>query len=88
MNGSWRLKKTRHRWNCLTKMLDRALQEGNSDYEAKGHKDIALRMPLLHQMPKGGFNECLKQWQTRGSTRCCRLNNSGKYLEDILPFIH
>src|SRR5439155_203584 len=32
--------------------LDKALKNINSDYEAKRHKDIALRMPVIKSLPK------------------------------------
>src|SRR5438105_182441 len=38
--------------------LDRALKSINSDYEAKRHKDIALRLPIVRSIPKNTF----KNW--------------------------
>src|SRR5690606_24124528 len=46
--------------DAFVEKLDSSLQTINSDYEAKRHKDIALRMPIVHQMPPGGFNNWLK----------------------------
>lgn len=67
--------------------LDKALQSVNSDYEAKRHKDIALRMPVVHIMPKGGFTEWLKhKGKLGGQHKVPRLSNDRKYLEEILPF--
>src|SRR5258706_13126109 len=37
----------------FTRELDTALKNINSDYEAKRHKDIALRMPIIHSLKKG-----------------------------------
>src|SRR4051794_28101736 len=37
----------------FTYELDAALKSINSDYEAKRHKDIALRMPIVHTLQKG-----------------------------------
>jgi len=31
----------------------------NSDYEAKRHRDIALRMPVVRSLPPGSFNAWL-----------------------------
>ena len=39
----------------FTKELDAALKNINSDYEAKRHKNIALRMPVVHALRKGTF---------------------------------
>lgn len=67
--------------------LDASLQKINSDYEAKRHKDIALRMPLIHQMPRGGFNAWLKsKGKLGGQHKVPRLCNDRKYLEEVLPF--
>lgn len=67
--------------------MDAALQAANSDYEAKRHKDIALRMPIVHQMPKGGFNKWLKdKGKLGGQHKVPRLSNDRKYLEQIMPY--
>lgn len=69
--------------------MDKSLQAINSDYEAKRYKDIALRMPIVHQMPKGGFNLWLKsRGKLGGQHKVPRLSNERKWLEDILPFTH
>ena len=41
----------------FTEELDKALQNVNSDYEAKRQKNIALRLPLVKALPKGSFNK-------------------------------
>jgi hypothetical protein len=65
--------------------LDTALKNANSDYEAKRHKDIALRMPLVRNLPKGIFNEWLKsKGKLGGQHKVPRLSNERKYLEEIL----
>lgn len=67
--------------------MDQALQCVNSDYEAKRHKDIALRFPIVHQMPKGGFNQWLKdKGKLGGQHKVPRLNNDRKLLEEMLPY--
>ncbi len=72
--------------NFVTEM-DKALQEINSDYEAKRHKDIALRRPIVHQMPAGGFTHWLKdKGKLGGQHKVPRLSNDRKYLEEILPY--
>lgn len=68
--------------------MDMALQQINSDYEAKRHKDIALRMPLVHIMPKNGFKSWLKdKGKLGGQHKIPRLSNDRSYLEDILPYM-
>lgn len=68
--------------------MDKALQCINSDYEAKRHKDIALRMPIVHQMQKGGFNDWLKsKGKLGGQHKVPRLSNERNYVEEILKFV-
>jgi hypothetical protein len=72
----------------FTALLDSSLQAINSDYEAKRHKDIALRMPIVHQMPKDGFKRWLKdKGKLGGQHKVPRLNNERKYLEEMLKYI-
>lgn len=67
--------------------MDKALQKVNSDYEAKRHKDIALRMPIVHIMPVNGFKNWLKdKGKLGGQHKVPRLCNDRKYLEEILPY--
>jgi hypothetical protein len=68
--------------------LDKHLQAINSDYEAKRHKDIALRMPVVHRMPKGGFNAWLKdKGKLGGQHKVPRLSNERKFLEEMMPYV-
>jgi hypothetical protein len=65
--------------------LDNALKELNSDYEAKRHKDIALRLPIVHVLPKGSFNEWLKSKDKLGGQhKVPRLSNERIIIEEIL----
>ena len=71
----------------FTTAMDKALQNVNSDYEAKRYKDMALRMPIVHVMPKDGFNTWLKnKGKLGGQHKVPRLSNERKYLEEILPY--
>jgi hypothetical protein len=71
--------------DLFTSILDKSLQAINSDYEAKRHKDIALRMPVVHQMPPGGFRQWLKQrGKLGGQHKVPRLSNDRTYIDDIL----
>jgi len=72
----------------FTYELDCALKVLNSDYEAKRHKDIALRMPVVHSLPKNAFNYWLKQkGKLGGQHKVPRLSNDRKYVEEILKTV-
>lgn len=65
--------------------LDNALKDINSDYEAKRHKDIALRLPILHALPRGTFNEWLRsKGKLGGQHKVPRLSNERNILEEII----
>jgi hypothetical protein len=65
--------------------LDSALKNINSDYEAKRYKSIALRMPVVHKMRKGSFNEWLRsKGKLGGQHKVPRLSNDRGMLEEIL----
>lgn len=65
--------------------LDSALKNLNSDYEAKRHKDIALRMPVIHAVRKGLFNEWLRfKGKLGGQHKVPRLSNDRSIIENIL----
>ena len=71
----------------FTVELDKALQSLNSDYEAKRHKNIALRQPLVRKLSKGIFNAWLKQkGKLGGQHKVPRLRNDRIYIEEILSF--
>jgi hypothetical protein len=68
--------------------MDKALQTINSDYEAKRHKDIALRMPIVHQVRVGSFNAWLKsKGKLGGQNKVPRLSNDRKFVDEILNFL-
>lgn len=69
---------------AFTRELDATLKSLNSDYEAKRHKDIALRMPVLHSLPKGIFSQWLKsRGKLGGQHKVPRLSNERIHLEEI-----
>ena len=69
----------------FTTELDSALKNINSDYEAKRHKDIALRLPLIHALKRGTFNEWLRRkGKLGGQHKVPRLSNERNYLDEIL----
>jgi hypothetical protein len=70
---------------AFTYELDNALKDVNSDYEAKRHKDIALRLPIVHVLPVGTFNEWLKsKGKLGGQHKVPRLSNDRIILEEVL----
>lgn len=74
--------------DAFTGELDAALQHINSDYEAKRHKNIALRLPLVHAVKKGTFNQWLhSKGKLGGQHKVPRLSNERKYVEEILTFM-
>lgn len=74
--------------SVFVQTLDETLQKVNSDYEAKRHKDMALKMPLIHVAKKGAFHDWLKsKGKLGGQHKVPRLSNDRKYINEILPFI-
>ena len=65
--------------------MDATLKAVNSDYEAKRHKDIALRMPVVHAMKIGTFTEWLRsKGKVGGQHKVPRLSNERKIVDEIL----
>ena len=88
--------KCRHQWliefsvmpdslEKFTQVLDTALQEINSDYEAKRHKDITLQKLEIIVARQGLFHDWLKQkGKLGGQHKIPRLSNSREYIEEML----
>jgi len=69
----------------FTRQLDLALQEVNSDYEAKRYNNMTLNIPKIHQARKNLFYDWLKkQNKVGGQHKVPRLSNSRTYLEELL----
>jgi len=69
----------------FTQILDDALKNLNSDYEAKRYQDMALALPVIHQAPKGLFYNWLKQnKKLGGQNKVPRLSNKRTFLEELL----
>ncbi len=69
----------------FTKQLDLALQEINSDYEAKRYNNMTLNMPVLHEARQGLFYDWLKKNDKLGGQhKIPRLSNSREYVEELL----
>lgn len=65
--------------------LDTGLKSINSDYEAKRHKSIALRLPILHAMKKGSFTEWLRsKGKLGGQHKVPRLSNDRTMIDEML----
>ena len=92
--------KCRHQWviefakepsslSDFARILDRKLQEINSDYEAKRYKDITLQPLEIIPARKGVFNDWLKnKGKLGGQHKIPRLSNSRTYIDEILSLNH
>jgi hypothetical protein len=88
--------KCRHQWliefrtmpdsiEKFAKILDKTLQEINSDYEAKRYKDITLQHLELVVAREGLFNDWLKmKGKLGGQHKVPRLSNSRTHIEELL----
>lgn len=88
--------KCRHQWlvefskkpDSLEKfaaILDKTLQEINSDYEAKRYKDITLQHLELVEARTGLFNDWLKmKGKLGGQHKVPRLSNTRTHIEELL----
>lgn len=66
-------------------ILDKTLQEINSDYEAKRYKDITLQHLELIEARPDLFNDWLKmKGKLGGQHKVPRLSNSRTYIEELL----
>ncbi|MFT3979115.1 MAG: GH3 auxin-responsive promoter family protein [Ferruginibacter sp.] len=70
---------------AFTSALDTELKNINSDYEAKRHKDIALRLPVVRKLTKGSFANWLRnKGKLGGQHKVPRLSNERSIIEEIL----
>jgi hypothetical protein len=70
-------------------ILDKTLQEVNSDYEAKRYKDITLQRLELTVARKGLFNEWLaSKGKLGGQHKVPRLSNNREYIDELLSLNH
>ncbi len=69
----------------FAKIMDNRLKELNSDYEAKRHKDMALRPPIIRVARKGLFYDWLKsKGKLGGQNKVPRLSNTRGIMEELL----
>lgn len=92
--------KCRHQWliefsheptnlDEFATLLDRKLQELNSDYEAKRFHDITLQHLEVVKAPTGIFNEWLKsKGKLGGQHKVPRLSNSRRNIDEILEMMN
>lgn len=92
--------KCRHQWliefnqapdslEKFAQVLDRSLQEINSDYEAKRYKDITLQQLELIPARTNLFNDWLKaKGKLGGQHKIPRLSNSRQYIDELLAMNH
>jgi len=66
-------------------LLDKELQNINSDYEAKRYLNLTLDFPVIHQARKGLFYEWLKQKnKLGGQNKIPRLSNTRNFIDELL----
>lgn len=72
---------------AFTRILDKTLQDVNSDYEAKRKNDMALTLPVVHVAPVGFFYQWLKaNGKLGGQHKVPRLSNDRVLLDNMLAF--
>lgn len=78
-------KRLPNEFEVFKKELDLALQEINSDYEAKRYNNMTLNMPVIHQAREKLFYDWLKKNDKLGGQhKIPRLSNSRQYVEELL----
>ena len=72
-------------FNHFTEILDCALQEVNSDYEAKRNNNTTLKAPTIHCARERLFYDWLKDKDKLGGQhKVPRLSNKRDYIEELL----
>ena len=73
----------------FSKILDESLKKVNSDYEAKRHKNMALKAPIVKVVPNGTFYNWLKlKGKLGGQNKIPRLSNDRKIVEEIVELLY
>ncbi len=74
--------------NYFENLLDKKLQEINSDYEAKRYKNLALEQLVIKQVPPNSFKNWLKsKGKLGGQHKVPRLANDRKIVDEIIRFV-
>jgi hypothetical protein len=72
----------------FTHILDSALRQINSDYDAKRSHNLALVAPKIHCVEEGTFYNWMKsRGKLGGQNKVPRLSNTREYIEDILGML-
>lgn len=72
-------------FNEFSMLLDRSLQEVNSDYEAKRFNNLTLKAPTVHAARQRLFYDWLKEKDKLGGQhKVPRLSNTRDYLDELL----
>ncbi len=72
-------------WEKFKNILDQSLQNYNSDYQAKRHKDITMAPPVIHQARPNLFYDWLQQkGKLGGQNKVPRLSNDRKIITELL----
>lgn len=75
-------------FDTFKQILDTTLREVNSDYDAKRFKDMAMKPPIVHNVPANTFYNWLKmKGKLGGQHKVPRLANERKYVDEILKTI-
>ena len=70
------------------RILDSALKDENSDYEAKRHRDITMIEPKVNIVPKNTFYRWLESNNKLGGQhKIPRLSNNRDFVEDLIKLI-
>lgn len=71
------------------KVLDSRLREINSDYDSKRANDIALKEPVVRNLPKKTFYKWLEsKGKLGGQHKIPRLSNNREYVDEILALLN
>lgn len=69
----------------FTELLDNALKNCNSDYEAKRYNNMTLAMPKIHKARTGLFYDWMKlKGKLGGQHKIPRLSNSRNFVDELL----
>ena len=72
----------------FTALLDKKLQELNSDYRAKRYSDVTLRLPQVTVAPEGLFYRWMAlRGKMGGQNKVPRLDNTRTYVEALLGLL-
>ena len=72
-------------FELFKKLLDFSLQDLNSDYEAKRHKNLTLTEPVIHKAQKNLFYHWMKnKGKLGGQNKVPRLSNNRNLIEELL----